>query len=176
MHINLTTSTGAHFRHNWQKWQPTETAVLSVIRDQPAQQILLILKKRGLGKGKFNMPGGRIDPGETPLQAVIRETREEVGLTPLNPQLCGKLNFVFTTGYSLHCQVFCAFNHTGTLHESDEAAPFWCHENELPYGNMWSDDRIWMPLMLKQRYFEADFIFEEDLMLWYTLRFADPNA
>ena len=43
-------------------------------------QILLIDKKRGLGHGKVNGPGGRLEPGESAYQAAVRETREEVGL------------------------------------------------------------------------------------------------
>ena len=54
---------------DWSSWVPRERATLMLIfRDD---QVLLIRKKRGLGAGKFNGPGGRIEPGETPLQAAI---------------------------------------------------------------------------------------------------------
>ena len=48
--------------------------------------------------------------------------------------------------------------------------PFWCDEASVPYGRMWSDDRIWLPLMLARTPFEAWFAFEGDLMLWHLLR------
>ena len=56
-------------------------------------EVLLIRKKRGIGAGKINGPGGKVDPGETPLEAAVRETREEVGVTPLNLDLAIPLWF-----------------------------------------------------------------------------------
>ncbi len=67
-------------RIDWSTWKPTEYANLCfVIRDG---QILLIRKKRGLGAGKINGPGGRLEKGETALASAIRETQEEIGVTP----------------------------------------------------------------------------------------------
>jgi len=167
--VTLTTASGAPFSIDWGAWTPTDTAVLTFIRREG--QILLILKKRGLGSGKFNAPGGRLEPGETPGQAAVRETREEVGLTPTGLLPAGRLDFAFTDGYSLRCHVFTASGCTGTLTETDEAAPFWCPEDDIPYGKMWSDDRIWLPLLLDAKPFRAAFIFDSDLMLWHTLMF-----
>ncbi|MFQ3671333.1 MAG: NUDIX domain-containing protein, partial [Verrucomicrobiia bacterium] len=82
---------------DWSAWTPREHGVLLFLLDGP--RILLIEKKRGLGAGKVNAPGGRIDPGETPLQAAIRETQEEVGITPLHPTEIGRLHFHFLDGY-----------------------------------------------------------------------------
>lgn len=167
MPLTVTTPTGSVFAIDWASWKPVDTAVLTFIRH--GGKLLLILKKRGLGHGKVNAPGGRIEAGETAEQAAVRETQEEVGLTPLNLCLAGQLDFAFTDGYSLRCHVFTADSHTGTLTETDEADPFWCLEAEIPYGRMWSDDRLWIPLMLEKRPFSAQFIFAGDLMLWHVL-------
>lgn len=160
-------TSGVDFTIDWATWQPVDIAVLTFILR--GSELLLIVKKRGLGAGKINAPGGRLEPGETPEQAAVRETQEEVGLTPLGLCPAGRLDFVFTDGYSLRCHVFTARGCTGTLTETDEAAPFWCKETDIPYGRMWSDDRLWIPLMLEGRGFEARFVFEGDLMLWHCL-------
>jgi len=167
MRVDLTCPSGENYSINWSGWQPVDTAVLTFIRVNG--QTLLILKKRGLGRGKFNAPGGRLEAGEKPEQAAVRETQEEVGLTPTGLRLAGRLDFAFTDGYSLRCHVFTADACEGTLTETDEAAPFWCSEREIPYGRMWADDRIWIPLMLAGRPFEAQFVFDGDLMLWHLL-------
>ena len=73
-------------------------------------------------------------------------------------------------GYSLDCQVFAAEDATGTATETDEAVPFWCSEENIPYQQMWADDRLWLPLLLEGRRFEAWFLFDNDLMLWHELR------
>ena len=170
MQLSVKTSTGATYDMDWTGWRPVDTAVLTFIRRDG--KLLLILKKRGLGHGKFNAPGGRLEAGETPEQAAVRETQEEVGLTPLHLRAAGQLDFAFTDGYSLSCHVFTADACEGTLTETDEADPFWCDETDIPYGRMWADDRIWIPLMLQSRRFKAQFIFDGDLMLWHLLEAA----
>ena len=57
-------------------------------------RVLLIRKKRGHGAGKLNGPGGKLDAGETPVECVIRETEEEVGIRLTSPQLLGRFRFV----------------------------------------------------------------------------------
>jgi 8-oxo-dGTP diphosphatase len=168
MAATVTTSAGAKFSVDWPAWKPADVAVLTFIRC--GGRLLLILKKRGLGQGKYNAPGGRLEAGETPEQAAVRETQEEVGLTPTGLRPAGLLEFAFADGYSLRCHVFTADGFEGELAETDEAAPFWCDESDIPYGRMWSDDRLWLPLMLAGRAFEAQFIFDGDLMLWHALK------
>ena len=53
---------------------------LNIIVD--GDKILLARKKRGFGAGKINSPGGKLEVGETKEQAMVRETQEEVGITP----------------------------------------------------------------------------------------------
>ena len=148
---------------DWENWVYTEAAVLTFIEE--GDQLLLIHKKRGLGKGKVNAPGGRIDPGETAEFAAIRECQEEVGLTPSNLKYMGELNFIFVDGYSLQGFVFVADAYTGTLVETDEADPFWCHRERIPYDNMWEDDQYWLPEMLNGQKFLGRFLFDDDTML-----------
>ena len=110
--------------------------------------LLLIRKKRGNGAGKINWPGGKVDPGETPLAAAIRETEEEVGVTPHDPQARGELLFRFANGLNLRCLVYLASGCQGEPYETAEAIPLWCPVDALPYDEMWEDDRDWIPLML----------------------------
>jgi 8-oxo-dGTP diphosphatase len=58
---------------DWSTWTPRDRAVLLfVIR---GGQALLIRKKRGLGAGKINAPGGRIEAGESPEEAAVHGAR-----------------------------------------------------------------------------------------------------
>lgn len=151
----------------WKNWKPTEYATLCfVIRDN---QILLIRKKRGLGAGKINGPGGRLEPRETALQAAIRETQEEVGVTPLRLEQIGELHFDFIDGYKLHVAVFAAEDCRGTLRETDEAIPMWFNLNNIPYHEMWQDDPLWIPLLLQRNKFSCFFVFDGELMLSYRV-------
>jgi 8-oxo-dGTP diphosphatase len=148
---------------DWARWKPVERATLLFVRKNG--KLLLIDKKRGLGAGKINGPGGRLEPGETPRQAAIRELREELRVTPTGVRKAGELLFQFTNGHSIHGYVFTATGIRGKPRETREAAPRWIPMKSIPYQNMWADDRIWLPLMLAGRKFTGRFLFDGDTML-----------
>ncbi len=143
--------------------QPVIRANLCFIRRD--DELLLIRKKRGLGAGKINGPGGKVDPGETPLESAVRETFEELGVTPLDPRQVGDLSFEFRDGLRLHCTVFLARKFTGEARETDEAIPYWTHIDDIPYDEMWEDDRHWLPLLISEQRFRGRFTFEGERML-----------
>jgi 8-oxo-dGTP pyrophosphatase MutT (NUDIX family) len=156
-------------------WQPKDRATLMFV--MRPQETLLIRKLRGLGQGKINAPGGRQDPGETMLEAAIRETIEEVGVTPTNPRFRGELRFEFRDGYRLECHVFSSDGGEGEPRETPEAIPLWVPLSHIPYAEMWADDAYWLPLMLSGRTpFSGRFVFDGDKMLDHTLTSHDPAS
>jgi len=152
---------------DWKAWKPTEYANLCFI--MRGGQILLIRKKRGLGAGKINGPGGRLEKGETALAAAVRETQEEIGVTPTGLEQMGELFFQFLDGYKLHVAVFAASDCRGELCETDEATPLWTDIASIPYNEMWEDDAIWLPLLLERRKFRGYFVFDGDKLLSHRL-------
>ena len=150
-------------RTDWKTWTPKERGTLCFVLQ--AGRILLIEKKRGLGAGKVNGPGGRIEPGESAEQAAIRETQEEIGITPVGIGWAGELHFQFRDGYSLHCSVYRAGEFHGELIETAEA-------KDMPYGRMWSDDEHWMPRLLAGERFRGWFEFDGDRMEWFRMEAA----
>jgi 8-oxo-dGTP diphosphatase len=156
---------------DWSHWKPQEHANLCFIVKEG--RVLLIQKKRGLGAGKINGPGGKLDPGETALESALREVREEIGVTPTRVEERGELRFQFVDGYSLHCVVFIAGDYEGELCETDEATPFWVPMAEVPYEKMWEDDRHWLPEALAGRRFQGWFLFDGDRMVEKRVEFSD---
>jgi nucleoside-diphosphate-sugar epimerase/8-oxo-dGTP pyrophosphatase MutT (NUDIX family) len=166
-------TTPAASSRDWIDWTPIHRAVLCFVID--GDQVLLIEKKRGLGAGNVNAPGGKIEPGESPAQAAIRETLEEVHVEPTHLESCGMLRFRFTDGYSLLCEVFIARSHHGTPTETDEAKPFWSPISQIPYDRMWADDREWLPQVLAGQCFSGTFDFDGTRMLTKAVSFL-PNT
>ena len=117
--------------------------------------VLLMRKKRGVGAGKINAPGGKVDPGETPLAAAIRETQEEICVTPLDPELRGQLWFHFEDGLTWRCLIYLAERFVGEPRETEEAQPSWHPLDAVPYDEMWEDDRTWLPMLLAGQRFEG---------------------
>ena len=149
---------------NWSEWSGEMHATLMfIVKDN---RVLLIEKKRGLGAGKINGPGGKIDPGETPTQAVIRETQEELLITPVGTRKIGELCFVMSDCPDIFCHVYRADDHEGEPTETDEAVPLWASVGDIPYHRMWEDDFHWMPLLLSETTFRGRFVFQGESMRW----------
>lgn len=148
---------------DWDNWDPKEkSTIIFIIKDD---QVLLINKKRGLGKGKINGPGGKIESGETDSECIIRETKEEVCIDVKNPILAGELFFQFTDGISIYAKVFHSKTFNGEPKETEEAYPFWCSINDIPYNRMWEDDITWLPYLFLNKYFKGYYIFDGDCMI-----------
>lgn len=134
---------------NWDAWRAKDRATLVFV--ERGADVLLIRKLRGLGAELVNAPGGKTDPGESDFECAIREVQEEVGITPMDLSRRGQISFQFVDGYSIFTSVFLASRFTGTARASAEAVPFWVAKTDVPYEEMWPDDRIWLP-----RLFEGD--------------------
>jgi 8-oxo-dGTP diphosphatase len=159
---------------DWDSWSPTDRAtLLFVIRDG---KVLLIRKKRGLGAGKINGPGGRLEPGETAAEAAVRELEEELLIRSSAPVWCGQHSFQFIDGYGLYVDVFKTDSYEGEPTETDEAIPLWFDTSELPYEEMWEDDRHWFPHLLAGRRFWGRYIFDGDRMLDIQLKVEENET
>lgn len=149
---------------DWSQWKGEMLAtILFIIKDG---QILLIEKKTGLGAGKINGPGGKIEAGETALEAAIRETQEELHITPHAPRKLGELQFSMSDHPDILCHVYRSDDFSGTPTETDEAVPVWVALDAIPYHRMWEDDRHWLPLLVREQTFLGRFVFEVESMQW----------
>lgn len=76
-------------------------------------------------------PGGHVEPGESFVDSVIREVREETGITVLNPTLCGVKQFQNREGQRYIVFLFKANRFEGTLQSSDEGEAMWIPRSKL---------------------------------------------
>lgn len=144
-----------------------EITLLLMIKDG---KILLGEKKKGFGKGKLNGPGGKIEPGETPEQGMIRETMEEVGITPTKYKEMGTVEFVeWYKGEEQNVifYLYVATEYEGKLKESDELKPYWFDLDNIPYDKMFEDDSYWMPIVLEGNKIQAFFEYDKE---WKMVR------
>ena len=127
-------------------------------------KLLLRHKAPGrLGSGKWNGPGGKMRDGESPEQCVGREVEEETDLTLIEPIVCGRVTFFFGRSdepdWAVH--VFSASRFSGEPRPSAEGELRWFAEDQIPYDQMWADDRYWLPPLLSGQVFEGTFWFDE---------------
>lgn len=139
---------------------PTKEMTLCLLRDK--DRILLGKKKRGFGEGKYNGFGGKLNPGETLEEALVREVYEESGVTLLNYVKRGVLTFFYKKDNEVFLvHIFEGIAWSGEAKESDEAIPQWFSIGSLPFDLMWPNDIHWVPLFLEGTYFEGVFHFDE---------------
>lgn len=148
---------------------------LCVIHQDP--RVLLGMKKRGFGEGRWNGFGGKVSDGESIEEATVREVEEEAGILVRTDDLQkrGVLEFRFKEQPDevLEVHVFSTTAFTGEPTESEEMRPKWFTTNTIPYQEMWPDDSYWLPELLKGKCFTGSFLFgPHDEVLGHTLSFV----
>ncbi|XP_022089452.1 7,8-dihydro-8-oxoguanine triphosphatase-like [Acanthaster planci] len=138
---------------------PNKLLTLVFIRED--NRILLGMKKRGFGANWWNGFGGKVEAGETIAQGAKREMEEECGLILKQFEEVGRLDFEFVgEPQILEVHIFLGDKYEGQLQETEEMRPKWFALDAIPFNNMWPDDPLWFPLLLRGSKFRGYFKFE----------------
>ena len=135
--------------------------------------VLLAMKKRGFGAGRWNGVGGKLDTGETIEQALVRECQEEVGVTPIKFDKHAEI--IFDEQHQgerefMHVHVYLGHEWEGEPAETEEMAPKWFKQDELPFNDMWPDDPYWLPQILAGKKLKATFeLDDKDQIISHTI-------
>ena len=121
--------------------------------------------------GKYNGIGGKLDANETIEQAMIRETQEEINVTPIDYKQVGLIHFdVWYKGerVNLNLNIFNCSDYIGTVSETEEMKPVWFKKQELPYEKMIEDDLLWLPLVLDGKNVTGNVKLSKELKMEYN--------
>ncbi len=143
------------------KVTPRRPLTLCIIHEHP--RVLLGMKKRGFGAGRWNGFGGKLKEGETIEDAAKREVLEEISVVARDLEKRGIIEFEFQGNPEiLEVHIFRVNGFSGTPKESEEMKPEWFHVDQIPYEAMWPDDVFWLPLFLKGKKFKGRFLFGDN--------------
>jgi 8-oxo-dGTP pyrophosphatase MutT (NUDIX family) len=142
-------------------------ATLVLIYD--ADQILLGMKKRGFGAGRWNGFGGKVKKNEKIHEAAQRELKEEIGVSVSHNDRMffrGRIDFSFENKKEeVQIVYFFSVNTAdivGKPEETSEMRPQWFFYDAIPYHAMWPDDQYWLPLFLKGKDLSGSVILSTD--------------
>ncbi|HBE87563.1 MAG TPA: DNA mismatch repair protein MutT [Elusimicrobia bacterium] len=129
-----------------------------------------VKKKDDVHEGKWNGLGGKLEPGESPEDCVVREIREEAGLRIKSPVLKGVLTFPdFAKGEDWYVFVFTASSFTGRLIDSPEGELRWIPDRDLLKLNLWEGDRVFLPLLRRRGHFSGKFHYRSGRLVKYKV-------
>ena len=142
---------------------PVDKKILTLCVVYDEKRILLGMKKRGFGMGRWNGFGGKVEEGESIEAAAVRELKEEAGITAHDIKKRGVLHFSFADNATEHLEVhvFTTNSFAGKPQESDEMNPRWFFHADIPYTGMWPDDKHWLPKVLAGKNIEGMFHFKD---------------
>lgn len=142
-----------------ERTEKVELTVLCLIHKD--DQYLLQDRVKADWKG-YTLPGGHIEPGESIVDAVVREMKEETGLTVLNPKLCGVKQFPIKDGRYL-VFLFHADQFHGNILSSEEGSMHWVKKEDLDKVNLVSDFHELLEVMLDDNLNEFQYVIQENM-------------
>ncbi len=138
-------------------------------KNKRSKELLLAIKKKGFGSGKWNGVGGRFNPSKDKdvFNTVSREIKEEIGIKALDIKKVAILDFYHPylrdrRKKSWQVHVFLITDWEGRPQESNEMKPKWFKVTKIPFNRMWLDRKFWLPRVLKGEKIRAKFWYEND--------------
>lgn len=144
-------------RHKMRTEQ-VELTVLCLIHNEDSYLLQDRVKKDWNG---YTLPGGHIEPGESIVDAVVREMKEETGLTIKSPRLCGVKQFPIEGGRYI-VFLFETDQFEGKLVDSDEGKMHWVKITELSNVNLVNDFEELIEVMMSNILTEFQYVVEND--------------
>ncbi|MCL2050273.1 MAG: 8-oxo-dGTP diphosphatase [Lachnospiraceae bacterium] len=130
-------------------------------------------KKNDINEGKYIGLGGRFEFGESPEECVIREVKEEAGVTLKSFRFRGTVTFLsHEKGDPIYIFFFTADQFDGEIKDCDEGELCWVETDKIAALNLWAGDHlIWEWLKADKGIFSAKLIYDGDNLMEHHVRF-----
>ena len=139
------------------------TTLCYIIRDGSMLMLYRNKKKQDLNQGKWVGIGGKFEAGESPEECLLREVKEESGLTLTQYRFRGIVTFVSDEWGTEYMHLFTGHAFTGELQPCSEGELRWIPEAELDLLPMWEGDKIFFDLLRRgEPFFSLKLVYQKD--------------
>ena len=122
-----------------------------------------VKKEHDLNRDKWIGVGGKLEEGESPEDCLLREVREETGLTLTRYRYRGLVTFVSDQAPTEYMHLFIADGFEGQLTDCTEGELAWVKKTQVPKLNLWEGDRIFLELLAREEpFFLLKLIYQGD--------------
>lgn len=123
-------------------------------------------KENDLNEGKWIGVGGKFEKDETPEECLLREVKEETGLTLTKYHLRAVITFISNKWETEYMYLFTANEFTGELIDCNEGELEWVDKDEILRLNIWEGDRIFLKKMIEEdNFFTLKVVYEGDKLV-----------
>ncbi len=123
-------------------------------------------KENDLNEGKWIGVGGKFEKNETPEECLLREVKEETGLTLTKYRLRAVITFISNQWETEYMYLFTANEFTGEVTECSEGVLEWVNKEEVMKLNLWQGDRIFLKKIMKEdNFFTLKVVYEGEQLV-----------
>ena len=129
-----------------------------------------IKKVNDENKDKWIGVGGKMEEGESPEECLLREVKEETGLTLTNYRYRGFITFVSKQWGTEYMHLFTATEYEGEVKDCDEGKLEWVPKSQIEQLNLWEGDKIFFRLLEeKAGFFSLKLCYDEDVLISHEI-------
>lgn len=151
-----------------------QTTLCYIEKDNKYLMLHRTKKENDMNKDKWIGIGGKIEEGETPVECILREAKEETGLTLNHVTYRGIIYFKNDYYYDEDMHLFTCTDFSGTIKECDEGTLEWIDKDKLFDLTLWEGDKIFLKELKKDTpFFHLTLNYSKDTLLSHELKYAN---
>ena len=143
------------------------TTLCYIEKDDCYLMLHRVSKKNDVNKDKWIGVGGHFEKDETPEECLLREVKEETGLTLTSYQFRGIVTFISgKVGHAEYMCLYTAAGYEGEMISCDEGTLEWVPKKDIYQLNLWEGDRIFHRLIAENApFFSLKLRYEGDVLV-----------
>lgn len=142
------------------------TTLCYIEKDDSYLMLHRVSKKNDVNKDKWIGVGGHFEAGESPEDCLLREVKEETGLTLTSYRFRGLLTFVFNDNEAEYICLYTADGFEGEITDCDEGTLEWVSKKKIPELNLWEGDKIFFELLNRNEpFFSMKVVYQGDMLV-----------